>query len=475
MSTDNNGSNKILIVDDDKPVLESVVNLLKSANYHCITASNAADGVELIKRERPSVILTDLKMDTDDAGIEVLEEAKKIDPDSVVLLYTAYGEVPSVVEAFKKGAFDFIQKIKTHHDILLPIERAFRFATMQKENAYLRSRLDLTDESQFYAAVGISPIMRDVFEKAKRIALTNATVLITGETGTGKEVLARGVHYHSPRRNESFVPVAVGALPENLLEGELFGHVKGAYTGATFDKQGLFEAADKGTIFLDEVSEVSFDLQHKLLRVLQERKIRRLGSLKEREIDVRFISATNQDPDELVKQKKMREDLYFRLNIIKINIPPLRERREDIPVLAYHFLKKFRNSGLIEVEKISSEALLLLQQYEWPGNVRELQGAIERMVALATKPEIKIDDLPEHMRPNSRRVIVDAATNLDFKSAKAKILEDFEKQYIEDLLEKHGGNITKVASTAKLNRKTIYRLMEARKIKLRRSRGDSST
>ncbi len=474
MEKSRNGSNTILVVDDDKTVLDSVVSLLKGANYHCITASNSAEGVERFKKERPAVVLTDLRMDTETAGIEVLEEAKKIDPDSVVLLYTAYGEIPSVVEAFKKGAFDFIQKIKTHHDILMPIERAFRFANMQRENAYLRSRLDLADEGQFYGAVGISPAIHEVFEKAKRIALTNATILVTGETGTGKEVLARGIHYHSPRKNESFVPVAVGALPENLLEGELFGHVKGAYTGAAFDKQGLFEAADKGTIFLDEISEVSFDMQHKLLRVLQERKIRRLGSLKEREIDVRFISATNQDPDELVKQKKMREDLYFRLNIIKINIPPLRERKEDIPVLAYHFLKKYRNTGVIEVEKISSEALLLLQQYHWPGNVRELQGAIERMLALATKPEIRVDDLPEHIRPSTKRAIVDSTSNLDFKAAKAKILEEFEKHYIEALLDKHNGNITKVADGANLNRKTIYRLMEARKIKWRRSRDQNS-
>ncbi len=474
MDQSRNGSNKILIVDDDKVVLESVVNLLKGADYHCITASSAAEGVECLKRERPAVVLTDLRMDTETAGLKVLEEAKKVDPDSVVLLYTAYGEIPSVVDAFKKGAFDFIQKIKASDDILMPIKRAFLFANMQRENAYLRSRLDLTDEGQFYGAVGISPAIREVFEKAKRIALTNATVLITGETGTGKEVLARGIHYHSPRKNELFVPVAVGALPENLLEGELFGHVKGAYTSAASDKQGLFEAADKGTIFLDEISEVSFDMQHKLLRVLQERKIRRLGSLKEREIDVRFISATNQDPDELVKLKKMREDLYFRLNVIRINIPPLRERKEDIPVLAYHFLKKYRNSGIIEVEKISSDALLLLKEYNWPGNVRELQGVVERMVALATKPEIRVEDIPEHILPDSKTVVVDSTTKLDFKTAKANILTNFEKRYIEALLEECNGNISKVAEKAGLNRKTIYRLMVARGIKWRKSRDDGA-
>ncbi len=467
-----NDLSKILIIDDEKTVLDSIVNLLKNTSYNCITATSTSEGIRLVRAEKPLVVLTDLRMETETSGIEVLEEAKKIDPDAVVLLYTAYGNVSFAVEAFKKGAFDFIQKVQTHHDILLPIERAFKFAKMQRENAYLRSKLDLVDDGNFHGAIGTSPAIRDLFEKAKRVAMTNATVLVTGETGTGKEVIARGLHYHSQRANEPFIPVAVGDLPDNLLEGELFGHVKGAFTGATVEKPGLFEAANKGSIFLDEIGEVSFDMQHKLLRVLQERKVRRVGSVKERDIDVRVISATNRNPEELVKEKKLREDLFYRLNVIRLHIPPMRERREDIPVLAYHFLKKFRNTGLIEVETISSEALLLLQQYDWPGNVRELQGVIERMVALATRPELRPEDLPDEIRPTTKRVYVDTATDLDFKTSKAQITEAFEKQYIEGLLKKYGDNITKVADAAGLNRKTIYRLIEARDINFRRKPGD---
>jgi DNA-binding NtrC family response regulator len=461
---------KILVVDDDKPVLDSVVKLLRGAKYNCITASNSQEGIQVFQRERPLVVLTDLKMEHETAGLDLLEEAKRLDPESVILLYTAHGSVPNVVQAFKRGAFDFIQKIQTHHDILLPIERAFKFANMQKENAYLRSKLDMTEEGAFFGAVGTSRIIKEVFEKAKRVAQTSTTILITGETGTGKEIIARGIHYYSNRRKESFVPVAVGTLPDNLLEGELFGHTKGAYTGASIDKPGLFEAADKGTIFLDEIGEVNLDLQHKLLRVIQERTVRRLGSVTERPVDVRILSATNKSPEELLAQKKIREDLYFRLNVINIHIPPLRERREDIPVLAYHFLKKYKDTGLIEVEKISSEALLLLQQYDWPGNVRELQAVIESMIVMAKRSELGLEDLPEYIRPKFKRVIVDTNDELDFKESKAKIIEQFEKQYIEGLLDKYRGNITKVAEAAGLNRKTIYRLMEARGISFSKSR-----
>jgi DNA-binding NtrC family response regulator len=314
--------------------------------------------------------------------------------------------------------------------------------------------------------------MRQLFEKAKRIAQTNATVLITGETGTGKEVLAKGIHEHSNRSKESFIPVAVGTLPEHLLEAELFGHIKGAYTGATTDKQGLFEAADKGTIFLDEIGEVSFDMQHKLLRVLQEKTVRRLGSVKEFEIDVRIISATNQDPEELMKEGKMREDLFWRLNVINLTVPPLRDRREDIPVLAYHFLKQYRDTGLVEVERFDSDALILLQEYDWPGNIRELQGLVQRLIALATHSVVRVDDLPDKIRPRNKPVLVKTDEELDFKESKARIIEEFEKNYIENLLEKYNGNITKVADAAKLNRKTIYRLMEARNIEYQKPRND---
>jgi len=464
----NNNDGKILVIDDQLTVLESIVNLLKSSNYSCLTAHNKVEGLKVFKEKKPLVVLTDLKMETPLAGIEFLEEARQIDPDAVILLYTAYGTVPVAVEAFKKGAFDFIQKVQISHDILLPIERAFKYARMQRENEYLRDRINIVDDGGFYGAVGTSPAICDLFEKAKRVARTVTNVFITGETGTGKDVIARGIHYYSQRKDESFVPVLVSALPEHLLERELFGHVKGTFTGANTDKQGLFEAADKGTIFLDEIAEVSMEMQHKLLRVLNDRRVRRLGSVKEREVDVRIISATNKDPEEMVKLGKMREDLYFRLNVIRLHVPPLRERKEDIPVLAYHFLKKSNGGGMIKVDKFSNEALLVLQQYPWPGNVRELESVIEHVIALSNSPIVRPEDLPERLRPTSKRVFVDTNAELDFKTSKEKLLQTWEKQYIETLLEKYDNNVTKVAVAAGLNRKTIYRLIDNRGIEFRK-------
>lgn len=460
--------NTILIIDDEEQILKSIGELLRRSNYVCITAKTAAEGLARIQKERPMVVITDLKMEKDRSGIEVLEQAKAIDPDVVVILYTAHGDVTVTRDAFIKGAFDFIPKVvQTHHDILVPVERAFKYARIIRENQSLKSQLSLDNDTGFYGAVTASRKMIDLFEQVKRVAQTNANVLITGETGTGKEVIARGIHHYSKRAEESFVPVVISALPESLLEGELFGHVKGAFTNATVDKAGLFEAANLGTIFLDEIGEVPIHTQPKLLRVLQERKVRRIGSVKERDIDLRIVSATNKDPLVLIEQGKLREDLYFRLNVVHVEIPPLRERREDIPVLAYHFLKKFRNNGLVEVEKLSPEALMILQDYDWPGNIRQLQNAIESAIAVATLPEIRAEDLPAPLRPNQRRVFVDASADLDFKTAKDQLVRTFERQYLVDLLKKHNNNISKVATEAGLNRKSIYRMLEDLQIIIR--------
>ncbi|MBN1478941.1 sigma-54-dependent Fis family transcriptional regulator [candidate division KSB1 bacterium] len=469
MKGNNDTSNKILIIDDEEQILKSIGELLQRAGFDCITASNSTSGLALLQRERPLVVITDLKMEEDRSGIHVLEQAKDIDPDAVVILYTAHGDVSVTRDAFKKGAFDFIPKVvQTHHDILTPVERAFRFAKIQRENQLLKSQLDMDEKTSFYGAVGSSQIMLDLFDQVKRVAQTNANVLITGDTGTGKEVIARGIHHYSKRADESFVPVVVSALPESLLEGELFGHIKGAFTSATSDKAGLFEAANKGTIFLDEIGEVPLQTQPKLLRVLQERKVRRLGSVQERDIDVRIISATNQDPIKLIEKDKLREDLYFRLNVVHVHIPPLKARKEDIPVLAYHFLKKYRNVGLVEVEKISPDALFILQEYDWPGNVRQLQNAIESAIAVATREVIRPEDLPEPIRPSQKRVFLDAAEDADFKAAKDRVVKSFERQYLETLLEKHHNNISKVAQEANLNRKSIYRMLESLDIDIRK-------
>ncbi len=453
--------NSVLVVEDNATWRNNIVKLLKKAGYVCSAAINSSEAIRSYAKESPLVVLTDLKMDRPKEGMEVLEEVRRMDPEAVVILYTEFPSIENAVESLKMGAFDYIQKMSNSTDLLMPLERATKFARVQRENRLLRNKMDdLTGDAGFFGAVGVSAAIQEVFEKAKRVAQTNATVFITGDTGTGKEVLARGMHYYSPRRTHTFVPVAVSALPDTLLESELFGHARGSFTGA-LEKKGLFEAADQGTIFLDEIGEVGLDLQQKMLRVLQDKMIRRIGDVKEVAVDTRVISATNKDPETLVREKKMREDLYFRLNVIRLHMPSLTQRREDIPLLAYHFLNVYRYSGRVEVESINSDALMLMQQYDWPGNVRELQHAMEVMVALADHPQIRVQDLPDFIQPNHRQVFIPAPEEpLSFKDAKAKVVAEFEKHFIGKMLEHYHGNISKMADGIGLNRKTIYRLME---------------
>ena len=451
---------KILVVDDEPEVLDSIVSLLNQAGYKCLRAYNTAEAIEVYKQKRPLMVVSDLNMEHTLSGIDVLESIRELDPEAVVLIYTGYADVPKAVMAVQKGAFDFIPKVRTHHDIIMPIERAYKYALLKRENDSLKSKLNLTEESGFYGAIGSSPAMQEIFEKAKKVAQTNATVLISGESGTGKEVIAKGIHHYSNRNEGLYVPVVLGVLPESLMESELFGHVKGAFSGAITDKTGFFEAAIGGTILLDEITEVQTDLQQKLLRVLQERTIRRVGSVTEIPVDVRIISATNRDPEELVKKGELRSDLFYRLNIVRLHIPPLRERREDIPLLAYHFLKKFNETGFVEVTNFSSEALMIMQNYDWPGNVRELQGAIEETITFASKPDITPEMLPERLRPKSGAVYLKPSFDDDFKVAKHKITRQFEKEFLLYQLEKFNYNISKVAKAIGLNRKTIYRLMD---------------
>lgn len=474
MTSEKDSNEKILVVDDEVDVLESIVQLLKNAGYKCLSAFSTSEAVEVYKQKRPLVVLTDLQMEHELAGFDVLERIREIDSEAVVLVYTGYANVQRAVVAIQKGAFDFIPKVSTHHDIILPIARAFKYARLKKENDILKRQLNMDDGSGFLHAVGNSPAILQVFEKAKKVARTNATVLITGEGGTGKEIIAKGIHHYSPRSSNLFVPVVLGTLPETLMESELFGHVKGSYTGAVADKAGLFEAAEGGTIFLDEVTEVEPDLQQKLLRVLQERVIRRVGSVKEIPVDVRIISATNKDPEKLVREGKLREDLFYRLNVVRLHVPALRERKEDIPLLAYHFLKTFKDTGIVEVTKISNDALMLMQEYDWPGNVRQLAACIEQSVAFADKPEITPDILPEYLRPKAKPVYIDPAVGYSFKEAKERVLQRFEKSYIESLLEKHKYNVSKVALEAEINRKTVYRIAELRGIDLRANKSEGS-
>jgi DNA-binding NtrC family response regulator len=463
---------KILVVDDEPEVLDSIVSLLNQAGYKCLRAYSTAEAIEVYKQKRPLLVVSDLNMEHDMAGLDVLEKIREMDSEAVVLIYTGYASVPKAVMAVQKGAFDFIPKVQTHHDIIMPIERAYKYAQLKRENDTLKSKLNLTEESGFYGAVGSSPVMQVIFEKAKKVAQTNATVLISGESGTGKEVIAKGIHHYSNRRDGLYVPVVLGVLPETMMESELFGHVKGAFTGAIADKTGFFEAAVGGTILLDEITEVQPDLQQKLLRVLQERTVRRVGSVTEVPVDVRIISATNRDPEELVQKGELRSDLFYRLNIVRLHIPPLRERREDIPLMAYHFLKKYKDTTPIEVKTFSSEALMIMQNYDWPGNVRELQGAIEETITFASKSDITPEMLPERLRPKSGAVYIKPSFDDNFKAAKLKVTQQFEKEFLLFQLDKYNYNISKVAKAIDINRKTIYRLMDELGLENKNSKPD---
>ena len=337
------------------------------------------------------------------------------------------------------------------------LDRAVKHAALARENANLRTQL--LETFDFKGAIGTSPTMKEVFKKVIKVAPTNANIFISGESGTGKEVIAKSIHYYSKRSNEPFVGVDPVALPKELFESELFGHEKGAFTDAIQTKPGLLELAKGGTLFLDEIGEIGITIQAKFLRVLQEREFRRVGGREMISVDFRLISATNRDPEQAVQEGTIREDLYYRLNVIPLTLPPLRERHEDIPLLAYHFLRQFCKSSDVEVSEISDDALGLLKQYDWPGNVRELQSSIEHAVSLATGPIITPDLLPERLRPKEKVIIPNIASNLGFKKSKDQIIQSFEKQYLVNLLKKHKGVIARAAKDAGLNRKTIYRLL----------------
>ena len=447
----------ILVVDDEEEGLKSRMSLLQNLGYKCIGARSGQEALKIIQQRRPAIVLTDLVMPHMD-GIEMMKHARREDPDLVVVIYTGYGSIPSAVKAMVEGAFDYIPKPFSTDQLRIAVERAIKYAELARENNALRSQIEAPPRHG--KVIGTSEPIKKIMENVAKVARTNANVIVTGGSGTGKELIAKSIHYYSNRSNNPFVPVDCVALPENLLESELFGYERGAFTGAVATKQGLIEIANGGTLFLDEIAELGFNLQAKLLRVLQELQFRRIGGKKVIEVDVRIVSATNTDPEEAVRTRKLREDLYYRLNVIHIKLPPLRERLEDIPLLAYHFLREFSKSNQIEVDKFSNETLMLMKKYKWPGNVRELQNVVEHAVSMATSNTIEVKDLPDKIRGGSSLPLQSAPTDLPFKEARRQVVERFEKDYLQRQLKEHGGNISSVAKAADLNRKTIYRMME---------------
>ncbi|SHK65908.1 DNA-binding transcriptional response regulator, NtrC family, contains REC, AAA-type ATPase, and a Fis-type DNA-binding domains [Desulforamulus aeronauticus DSM 10349] len=449
--------NKILVIDDEEHMCWALEKGLRQEGYQVITATRGKQGLELLRNETPSLVILDLKMPEMD-GLEVLIKAKDLLPNLPVIMITAHGTIDTAIEAMKLGATDYITKPFDLDELKLVVKQAIMVSHLQEEVSFLRSELN----KRYGRIVGNSQAIQDVCTLIERVADSNATVLITGESGTGKEVSALSIHQLSSRREKPFVPINCAALPESLLESELFGHEKGAFTGAVARKLGRFELANHGTLFLDEVTEMPLSMQVKLLRVLQERQFERVGGTESIKVDVRVIAATNRDPLESIRNGTFREDLYYRLNVLPIHLPPLRERKEDISLLVMHFLEKFNPS---HNQFISPDAMGLLLSYEWPGNIRELQNVVERAVILSQGHEIKSHHLPKEIqRTPTSKTEEQQELIINFPDQGISF-EDVEKELILKAMEKSNGNQTKAAQLLGITRSAL--LYRAQKYQLK--------
>ena len=439
-------SSKVLIVDDDASLRRVIEFTLSQEGYKVLAAAEGEEALRLFATERPHLVLTDIQM-AGLSGLELVKRIKSDSPETPVIVITAFGTVENAVEAMKMGACDFIPKPFSQDHLRLVVNKALAWRGLQEEISRLRERIGSASAPDFVAG---SEKMQAVLALVRRVAATEATVLVTGESGTGKELIARALHEHSDRREGAFVPVNCAAIPAELLESELFGHLKGAFTGAIRDRRGKFEQADGGTIFLDEVGELPLDLQPKLLRVLQEREIEPVGGRPSR-VNVRVIAATNRDLEVAMANGEFRDDLYYRLAVVPVQIPPLRRRREDIPVLVAHFLKKHRNGQELS---LSTETMKRLVAYDWPGNVRELENIIERMVILARGGLLEESDLPPRVRLNRR--FSKGILNLP---AEGYSLEELEKEAIVEALLRNDWNQTRAAAFLRIPRHILtYRM-----------------
>ena len=454
----------ILIVDDEPLTLELVVEKLASTGFDATVVASAEEAFQVAGIRSFDVVVTDLSM-PGTSGMEVLAHFSETYPEISVIVLTGMGTVESAVEAMKRGAFDYLSKPTKTDELILSIERALELRALKTENILLRTQVQ--EQHRFERLIGQSAPMQALYRIIKRVAKTDSTVLIMGESGTGKELIANAVHSCSERRDKPFVPINCGAIPEELLESELFGHDKGAFTGAFKDRRGRFELAHTGTIFLDEIGEMSPKLQVKLLRFLQERKFQRIGGTRTIEVDVRIIAATNKDLEKAVATGEFREDLFYRLNVIPIQVIPLREREGDIPLLVDHFILQHCTHKEIPLKHVSRQTLEYLKNYRWPGNVRELENAVERIVILCEDDEIKPDDLPERMqvcRPVVEEVTA-ALPEIGEEGINLKdMLEELESRLIMEALRKAEGVKNKAAKLLGLNRTTLIEKMKKKKI-----------
>jgi two-component system response regulator PilR (NtrC family) len=435
---------RILVVDDERSMRELLAIVLRREGYEVLLAENGRSAIDLLGREPVDLLISDIKM-PDLSGVDVLRAAKKIDQDILGIMITAFASTETAVEAMRLGACDYLSKPFDIDLLKMKVREKIENRQLKQENVLLKRTLGLSH--QFSNIIGRSEAMLEVFKMIETIARTNSTILLTGESGTGKGLVAQAIHFHSLRRDKPMVSLNCGALPENLLESELFGHMRGSFTGADTNKKGLLEVAERGTVFLDEIGEMSAVMQVKLLRVLQERRFRRVGGLEELQADIRVIAATNQDLARAIAEGRFREDLYYRINVIPISLPPLRERREDIPLLAEHFLAKYNEQMEKELTGISHESMNLLVHHEWPGNIRELENVMERAVALEATPVILPDSLPANIRGESPRPAA-AAPVEGFPEAGFDLeahVKEIERGYISEALKRAGGVQVKAA------------------------------
>ncbi len=446
-------SERILIVDDEDGMRRLLSRVLSREGYETSAVGSGAEALRLVANERFDLVVTDIKMPEMD-GLELLAELKEYEPSLPIIVITAYGTIENAVQALRSGDYDYIAKPFENDEIKLTVAKAFERERLLAENRYLHAELE--GRYDFSGIVGGSPAMQQVYEMASSVAASNANVLITGESGTGKELLARSIHYSSPRKEKPFIVLNCAALSEGVLESELFGHEKGAFSGALDTRKGRFERADQGTLFIDEVAEMSMAAQVKLLRVIQEHEFERVGGNKTISVDVRIVAATNKKLEDQVKDGKFREDLYYRLNVVNINVPPLRSRREDVEPLSRFFLEKYTAETGKKITDLSPRALSCLLAHDWPGNVRELQNAIERAVVLSKGSVLTPRDFPQGMQGDDQICL-----QIPEKGGSlTDILEDLERQLIIQTLQREDGSQTRAAETLGIKRTTLRYKME---------------
>lgn len=450
--------NTILVVDDDRSITGALAFILKKAGYEALTTNSIGEAKSVLSSRSFDLVITDQRL-ADGTGIDLITHIKEQSPDTEVILMTAFGSIDITIEAIKRGAYYYLEKPHPPNQLLALVERALQFAALRIENKTLKR--SLVSDGELFGLVGRDPRMRTIHETIRTAAPSDASVLIEGESGTGKEVIATAVHTQSHRSCGPFVSINCAAIPSQLIESELFGYQKGAFTGAQRDKRGLIEVAEGGTLLLDEIAEMPAHLQTKLLRVLQERKLRRLGDEREIEVNFRLVSATNRDTSLLLKDGLLRKDLYFRISTIKIKVPPLRQRRDDIILLARRLLDRFNQQYEKSIRKISQDTVMRLTQYDWPGNVRELESVIERAVLFCRGDELTVADLPDQLQDSQMsrsRVFVPQSMSL----------EEIERDVIMQTLERTSGNVKKSAEILRVHRPTFYRKLRKFGIKVER-------